>query len=101
VCYALLVVPVKGDAGRIVRGENALTQLADWTGGKMFTPTLDDALDDAFDAILRDLRTQYLLGYYPRGIPDAKERFHKVKLQVRRAGHTVSARNGYFADALR
>lgn len=101
VFYALLVVPVKGEPGRILRGENALIQLAEWTGGKMFSPTLDEALDEAFDSILRDLRTQYMLGYYPRGVSETKERFHRVKLSVRRPGHTVSARNGYFADALR
>ena len=101
VIYAVLLVPVAGDAGRNMRGENALTTLTNWTGGKIFFPTHGEALDEAFQQILRDLRTQYLIGYYPRNIAATKERFHKVKLGVTRPAHTVSARNGYFADALR
>lgn len=98
VLYAVLVTPVRGDAGRNLRGENALQTFATWTGGRMFMPALGATLDDAFSEILRDLRTQYLIGYYPRGVSPAKERFHRVTLVVNRAGHGVSARNGYFSD---
>lgn len=101
VLYAVLVVPVAGDAGRNMRGENALYTLTNWTGGKVFTPTHGPALDDAFQQILRELRTQYLLGFYPRNIEPSKDRFHKVRLDVNRPAHSVSARNGYFADAIR
>ncbi len=100
VLYAVLVVPVAGDAGRNLRGENALIQLTQWTGGKIFFPALGASLDEAFQSILSDLRTQYLVGYYPKNLPPTKERFHRVKLSVNRPGHTVSARNGYFADAI-
>lgn len=98
VLYAVLVVPVKGDAGRNLRGENALITLTQWTGGRVFFPTLGESLNAAFADILTDLRTQYSLGYYPRNIPLTKERFHRVTVEVTRPRHTVSARNGYFAD---
>lgn len=98
VLYAVLVTPVRGSAGRNLRGENALATFAQWTGGRLFLPALGANLDDAFSEILRDLRTQYLLGYYPRGVPPAKERFHRVRLEVNRPGHSVAARNGYFSD---
>ena len=98
VLYAVLVTPVRGGAGRNLRGENALATFAQWTGGRMFMPALGASIDDAFSEILRDLRTQYLLGYYPRGVSPAKERFHRVRLEVDRAGHSVGARNGYFSD---
>lgn len=101
VMYAVLVVPVPGDAGRNLRGENALIQLTEWTGGKIFFPALGASLDQAFEDILRDLRTQYLIGYYPKNVPPSQDRFHRVHLGVKRPGHSVSARNGYFADALR
>lgn len=101
VLYAVLLVPVAGDAGRNMRGENALITLTNWTGGKIFLPTAGASLDDAFQQILRDLRTQYLIGYYPRNIEPSKDRFHKVKLAVTRPAHSVAARNGYFADAIR
>jgi Ca-activated chloride channel family protein len=101
VLYAVLLVPVAGDAGRNLRGENALIQLTQWTGGRIFFPALGASLDQAFQDILRDLRTQYLIGYYPKDVPLSKDRFHRVQLGVKRPAHTVSARNGYFADALR
>jgi len=100
VLYAVLIVPVAGDAGRNMRGENALITLTQWTGGKIFFPSLGASLNEAFEDILRDLRTQYLIGYYPRNLPPSRERFHRVRLAVNRTGHSVSARNGYFADAL-
>ncbi len=100
VMYALLLVPVKGEAGRNLRGENALIQFCSGTGGKMFYPSAPKALDEAFAEILRDLRTQYLIGYYPKNLPPSKERFHRVRVTVKRPGYTVSARTGYFADAL-
>jgi Ca-activated chloride channel family protein len=98
VLYAVLVTPVRGSAGRNLRGENALSTFAQWTGGKLFMPALGAGIDDAFAEILRDLRTQYLLAYYPRGVSPAKERFHRVSLVVNRPQHSVSARNGYFSD---
>lgn len=98
VLYAVLVTPVRGSAGRNLRGENALATFAQWTGGRLFLPSIGAGLDDAFSEILRDLRTQYLLGYYPRGVPPSKERFHRVRLEVNRPGHSVAARNGYFSD---
>lgn len=101
VLYALLLVPVKGEAGRNLRGENALTQFCSSTGGKMFYPAAPQALDEAFAEILRDLRTQYLIGYYPKNVPPTRERYHRVRVAVKRSGYTVTARTGYFADEIR
>lgn len=99
VLYSILVVPVAGDAGRNLRGENALTTLSQWTGGKIFFPAAGPTLDAVFREILSDLRTQYLIGYYPRNLEPTKDRFHRVSLRVRKPGFTVSARNGYFSDS--
>jgi Ca-activated chloride channel family protein len=96
VLYSVLVVPIAGDPGRNLRGEHALTTLSQWTGGRIFFPSMGATLDQAFTDILRDLRTQYLIGFYPRGAPSSKDRFHRVSVAVNRPGHTVTARNGYF-----
>ncbi len=98
VLYAIVTVPVKGEAGRNLRGENALITLSTWTGGQFFMPTPGADLDDAFARVIRDLRTQYLLGFYPKNLPPTKERFHKVTLEVDLDRHTVLSRNGYFSD---
>src|SRR6202043_1630999 len=75
VIYPVLVVPITNDAGRNVGGENALTTMSLRTGGRVFEPSLGASLDQTFDQIIRDLRTQYLIGFYPRNIPPTKERF--------------------------
>jgi Ca-activated chloride channel family protein len=95
VLYPVLVVPITNDPGRNVGGENALATLADGTGGRVFAPTLGAAMDAAFLEIIRDLRTQYLLAYYPQNVPLTKE-FHRLEVKVKRPGLRVSARSGYY-----
>lgn len=96
VIYSVLVMPITNDAGRNIGGENALTTLGQRTGGRVFTPTLGPALDAAFSSVLTELRTQYLIGYYPRNLPPSQDRFHRLDVQVRRTELRVSARNGYY-----
>jgi Ca-activated chloride channel family protein len=103
VIFPVLVVPIRNNAGRNTGGENALTLLAERTGGRVFLPTLGKEMDRAFDGILRDLRTQYLLGFYPKNVPPTKERFHTLTLTG--IGRTdpswqISARSGYYGEAL-
>jgi Ca-activated chloride channel family protein len=97
VIYAIIVMPIKSDAGRNTGGENALKTLARSTGGATFVllgPQED--MDQAFDGILRNLRTQYLLGYYPPEITETNETFRPINVTVNRPGATVLARSGYF-----
>ena len=82
----MLVVPITNDAGRNIGGENALTTLAAGTGGHVFTPNLGAQLDRAFDDILRELRTQYLIAFYPKDVPPTKDRFHTLKVSVQARG---------------
>jgi Ca-activated chloride channel family protein len=102
VIYPVLVVPITNEAGRNVGGENALTTLSLRTGGRVFAASLGAALDQSFDQILRDLRTQYLLAFYPRGVPPTRERFHALDISLAgsalltRPGLQVKARNGYY-----
>ena len=100
VIYPILVVPIINNAGRNTGGENALTTLAERTGGRVFIPTVGAAMDRAFDQILRDLRTQFVIGFYPRDVPLTKDRFHRLGVGVNRAGYRVAARSGYYGEAL-
>jgi Ca-activated chloride channel homolog len=99
VIYPIVVMPITNDAGRNVGGENALTFMAQGTGGRTFMPSVGPDLDKAFTEILRDLRTQYLLGYYPKDVPLTRNRFHKLEVKLRRPELRVLARNGYYGDA--
>ncbi len=99
VLYPVLVMPITNEPGRNIGGENALTGLAAGTGGRVFLPSVGAALDAAFADILRELRTQYLLAYYPRNLPPTKERFHRLEIRTRRSGLRVLARSGYYGDS--
>ncbi len=104
VIFPVLVVPVASDAGRNTGGENALATLAQRTGGQVFQPTLGPEMDQAFDSILRNLRTQYLLEFYPKDVPVPSNPFHTLTITPVGAGFNsawkVSARSGYYGDAL-
>jgi len=96
VIYPIVVVPIPGDAGRNTGGEHALATLAGSTGGRIFYPEGFAHLDEAFTDILRELRTQYMLGYYPQNVLQEPRRFHPVAVQVRDPSMRVSARSGYY-----
>lgn len=98
VIYPIIVVPIVNDAGRNIGGEHTLRQFASNTGGRVFFPSDAAGLDRAFGEILIDLRTQYMLGYYPKDLPKDADRFHKVDVHVRRPDLRVSTRSGYYSD---
>ena len=98
VVYGIVVVPVTNDPGRNVGGEHALITLSQSTGGRVFFPSVGPALDKAFDDILRDLRTQYLLAYYPKNLPEVKGGFRPIKVHLKNAALRASTRGGYYED---
>lgn len=98
VLYAVLVMPITNDAGRNIGGENALTTMSSELGGKVFAPSMGPALDQAFTDILHELRTQYLIGYYPQNLPPSTKQFHEVRVRARRPDYSVSARAGYYGE---
>jgi Ca-activated chloride channel family protein len=96
VLYPIIVVPINADAGRNTGGEHALVTLAQSTGGKAFYPEGADQLNVAFADILRELRTQYLIGFYPQDVPERVHSYHAVNVQIPRPALHISARSGYY-----
>jgi Ca-activated chloride channel homolog len=94
--YPIVVVPITNPAGRNTGGEHALETLAASTGGRAFYPTVGD-LDRTFADILRELRTQYLIGYYPRGPAVGDGKFHRVRVELpQHKDLRISTRTGYY-----
>lgn len=96
VLYPVVVIPIESDAGRNTGGEHALATLAASTGGRIFNPDSFTQLDQAFAAILQELRTQYLIGFYPHGVHEQPGLFHAVKVEAAQPGLRVNARTGYY-----
>ena len=92
--YTIVIRPVKNENGRNTAGEHALITITDSTGGNMFILDDLDQIQSMFDEIDKELRTQYLLGYYPQPTPPPGSDRH---VQVKVAGpYTVSYRKEYF-----
>ena len=96
VIFSLIVRPVKSDAGRNLGGENTLKMFAENTGGLTFIEYTEAGIDRAFGEILENLRTQYLLGYYPPEHTDPNTRFRKIAVEVDEPHERVLARAGYY-----
>jgi Ca-activated chloride channel family protein len=79
--YSIIVVPIESSAGRETGGEHALIQLSEDTGGKYYYATSVSELDDAFKKISEELRTQYLLAYYPSQRGSFSE-FRRIEVKV-------------------
>jgi len=95
--YAVVIRPVKNENGRNTAGEHALITIMDSAGGDFFILDELNQLDSIFDRINRELRTQYLLGYYPTSPPPPRMLRH-VQLNVK-SGDTVRYRSQYFTAA--
>ena len=92
--YSIIDVPIEASAGRDTGGEHALITLAEQTGGKYFYASAG-GLSEAFAKVSDDLRTQYLIGYYPLHQPPGTT-FHRIHVTVPRAGEgSVSGRLPY------
>ena len=101
IVYSIIVVPVENSAGRDTGGEHALIQLAADTGGKYYYAASLAQLDEAFRQISDELRTQYLLAYYPsQKLSDSD--FRRIEVTVEglasssAANYHVRHRTGYY-----
>ena len=99
IVYSIIIVPIESSAGRETGGEHALIQLSEDTGGKHYYATSATQLDDAFRKISDELRTQYLLAYYPSQRTSFSE-FRRIQVKVagatEAASYRVRHRAGYY-----
>jgi len=78
--------------------DSYLRELADRSGGQVQRADTLAMLPQAFAAIAAELRTQYLLGYYPTNrTKDGK--YRKIQVKATRKDIAVRARPGYSAVA--
>jgi Ca-activated chloride channel homolog len=100
--YSIIDLPIMADAGRDTAGEHAMITLSQETGGKYYYANFGN-LEPIFKKLSEDLRTQYLLGYYPtRRVADASYRSISVSLTkpVATGGpYVVRNRTGYYSQS--
>lgn len=98
--YSLIDVPIAASAGRDTGGEHALITMAEQTGGKHYYVNAG-GLDAAFKQVSDDLRTEYLIGYYPQHQLQGTD-FHRISVTIPRAApheFQILNRTGYYTDS--
>jgi Ca-activated chloride channel family protein len=105
IVYSIIVVPIEADAGRNLGGEHALIQISRDTGGKYYYAEGQQQLDEAFRKISDELRTQYLIAFYPnRRLSDSPFRRIQVELSKKDPDgkpYQVRHRAGYYTAPAR
>jgi len=80
-----------------VDGKKILDQISKETGGRLYEVSKKQAIDQIYDSIAEELRTQYNLGYTPdKGNADAG--YHKISLAAKQKDMVVQTRDGYYAE---
>lgn len=74
--------------------DSYLRKLADRSGGQLYRADTVASLPRAFTAIAAELRTQYLLGYYPTNKND-NAAYRKIQVKTSRKDVAIRARRGY------
>ncbi len=77
--------------------DSYLQELADRSGGQLYRADTVGTLPQAFAAIAAELRTQYLLGYYPTNKAHDGS-YRKIQVKTTRKDIAVRARPGYRAQ---
>jgi Ca-activated chloride channel homolog len=86
-------IPAKLDSAYLL-ADSYLKKLADRSGGRLYRADTVDSLPKAFAAIAAELRTQYLLGYYPTN-KNENDVYRKIQVKTSRKDIAIRARRGY------
>jgi VWFA-related protein len=80
-----------------VDGKKILEQISKETGGRLYQVSKKQAIDQIYDSIAEELRTQYNLGYTPDKA-NSEAGYHKISLVAKPKDLAVQTRDGYYAD---
>jgi VWFA-related protein len=89
VVHILLVAADGGD-------QSVARRLTDDTGGRMILVRSDKNLEQAFDQISEELRSQYTIGYSPSNKKHDGS-YRKIKVEMKDKDYSVLTRRGYYA----
>lgn len=82
--------------GDYAAGRAYLSELAEYTGGRVFDSLQMQDLGPAFEEIARELSSQYSIGYYSTNTKrDGK--FRRTEVRIRKPGMTARTKKGYYA----
>jgi len=77
-------------------GFSDLRQMSNETGGRAFRVTRRETLEMIFAQIQEEMRNQYSIAYAPTN-SERDGAYRRVRVRTTRKGHSVQARQGYYA----
>jgi VWFA-related protein len=90
------VVLIQDPRATMGYGGGVAHKMADETGGRVIPVHNERTLEKAFQEISEELRSQYVLGYYPTN-NKRDGTFRKIQVQVDRPDMKILSRKGYYA----
>lgn len=95
--YTVLINPMRNWVGTNLGGVHAVETIIDSTGGAVYPVATAEQFQPTFDRIDAELRTEYLLGFYPVPVP-APGSYHTIQLRLRAAspGDRLRYRKAYY-----
>jgi VWFA-related protein len=94
VAHVVQLQPAAWQGSTSTGASDALDNIADAAGGRRWSARSSRGLRELFAQVLEELRSRYLLTYYPSGVAGAG--WHEVKVSIKGARGDVIARPGYF-----
>jgi VWFA-related protein len=100
VVHVLLIAEPMGYflSGEMYNGASVAAKIARETGGRVISVHRAKDLDKAFQELSEELRSQYIIGYYPTN-RTADGSFRKIKVEATTPGLKVLTREGYYAPS--
>ncbi len=82
---------------RQLAAERRMQEIAQQTGGAVYSPLDEDELDRAFNQISAELSQQYILSYYPEDETELRGQFRTISLSIKtRQNLSIRTRKGYY-----
>ena len=95
--YSILFTDENAAFGNRADGRRVLQKISQETGGNFFEASKKLTIDQIYERIQEELRSQYSIGYSPAS--GAASEFRAIKLTTKRQGMIVTAREGYYPAA--
>ncbi len=94
-----LIYPILLDSRNVFYGERAgrhMRQLADASGGRLFSTQSPKDLKPVYAEVAAELRSVHTLAYYPKN-QNFDGRWRRIQVRVNRPGLSLRTRAGYYA----
>lgn len=96
IIYSIYYADWQAYGGFGMPGDGDLKKMSDETGGRLYRVDRKYTLDQIYDELQRELRSQYSIGYSSTN-PSRDGGFRKLEIRPKNKEYKIQARKGYYA----